>query len=126
MENEDLIDFSEARPAGLHSLRLPAFWVDKPVSWFLLVESCFRLIGINREQLRNDYLVSALTKEAISLALDVVERPSEHSPYTALKQSLLDSHQLTDLRKIAALNKMEPLGGRRPSERLASMLELGT
>ncbi len=28
MEDEDLIDFDEARPAGLHSLRLPAFWVD--------------------------------------------------------------------------------------------------
>jgi hypothetical protein len=31
MADEDLIDFEEARPAGLHGLRLPAFWVDKPV-----------------------------------------------------------------------------------------------
>jgi hypothetical protein len=35
-EDEDLIDFDEARPTGLHSLKLPAFWVDKPVSWFVL------------------------------------------------------------------------------------------
>jgi hypothetical protein len=41
MEDEDLIDFKEARPAGLNSLRLPAFWVDKPVSWFVLAESHF-------------------------------------------------------------------------------------
>ncbi len=60
MEDEDLIDFDEARPAGLHSLRLPAFWVDKPVSWFVLAESRFRLHGIHREQTRYDYLVSAL------------------------------------------------------------------
>jgi hypothetical protein len=39
MADEDLIDFEEARPAGLHSLRLPPFWVDKPVSWFVLAES---------------------------------------------------------------------------------------
>jgi hypothetical protein len=124
MDDEDLIDFTEARPAGLHSLRLPAFWPDKPVSWFVLGESRFRLHGIHREQTKYDYLVSALTKEAVSLVLDVVEHPPERFPSTALKQSLLDSHQLTDYQKIAALHKMEPLGGRKPSELLASMLEL--
>jgi hypothetical protein len=112
MEDEDLIDFDEARHAGLHSLRLPAFWVDKPVSWFVLAESRFRLHGINREQTRYDYLVSALTKEAVSLVLDIIEHPPERLPYTALKQSLLDSHQFTDYQKIAALHKMEPLEGR--------------
>ncbi len=76
MEDEDLIDFTEARPAGLHSLRLPVFWVDKPVSWFVLAESHFRLHRIHRQQTRYNYLVSALTKEAVSLALDVVEHPS--------------------------------------------------
>ncbi len=69
-------------------------------------------------------LVSALTKEAVSLVLDVVEHPPERLPYTALKQSLLDSHQLSDYQRIAALHKMEPLGGRKPSELLASMMEL--
>jgi hypothetical protein len=90
----------------------------------VLAESRFRLHGIHREQTRYDYLVSALTKEAVSLVLDVVEHPPEHHPYSALKQSLLDSHQLSDYQKIAALHKMEPLGGRKPSELLASMLEL--
>jgi hypothetical protein len=61
-----------------------------------------------------------MKEEAISIILDVVE----HHPYMALKQSPLDSHQLTDYQKIAALHKMEPLGGSKPSELLASMLEL--
>jgi NADPH-dependent ferric siderophore reductase len=122
MEDEDLIDFNEARPAGLHSLKLPAFWVDKRVSWFVLAESCFRLHGINRdrEQTRYDYLVSALTKETVSLVLDVVEHPPEQLPQAESARFA----QLTDYQKIAALHKMEPLGGRKPSEMLASMLEL--
>ncbi len=69
MADEDLIDFEEAGPTGPHSLRLPAFWVDKPMSWFVLAESWFRLHGIHREQTRYDYLVSALTKEAVSTFL---------------------------------------------------------
>jgi hypothetical protein len=89
MKDEDLIDFDEARPDDLNSLRLPPFWVDKPVSWFVLAESCFRLHGINREQTKYDYLVSALSKEAVSLVLDVVENSPEQLPYTAAKQSLL-------------------------------------
>ncbi len=97
--------------------------MDKPVSWFVLAESRFHLHGIHREQTRYDYLVSALTKEAVSLVLDVVEHPLERLPYSALKQSLLDSHQLSDYQHNAALHKMEPLVGRKPSELLASMLE---
>ncbi len=53
-----------------------------------------------------------------------VEHPLEHHPYSALKQSLLDSHQLTYYQKIATLHKMELLGGRKPSELLTSKLEL--
>jgi hypothetical protein len=111
MMDKDLIDFNKARPAGLISLKLPAFWIDKPVSWSVLAESQFRLHGIHREQTRYGYLLSALTKEAVSLIPHVVKHPPEHHPYSALKQSLLDSHELTDYQKIAALHKMEPLGG---------------
>ncbi len=73
----------------------------------MLVESRFRLHSINREQTVYDYLVLALTKEAISLVLDVVEHPPKHHPYTTLKQSLLDTHQLTDYQKIDALHNLE-------------------
>ncbi len=90
----------------------------------MLAESCFRLHSILREQTRYDYLVSALTKKAISLILDIVGHPPERLPYSALKQSLLDSHQLSDYQRIAALHKMEPLGSRKPSELLDYMLEL--
>ncbi len=85
MEDEDLMDFNKARPAGLHSLCLPSFWVDKPVSLFVLAESRFRLHGITQEQTRYNYLVSALTKEAISFVLDMAEHPPERFLYTALK-----------------------------------------
>jgi hypothetical protein len=109
---------------GLGGLRLPTFWVDKPASWFITAESWFRLYGINREQTRYDFLVAALSKEAVSLVLDIVESPPGHHPYTALKERLLESHQLKDYQRVSLLLRMEPLGGRKPSELLAAMLEL--
>jgi hypothetical protein len=125
MDEEDLIDFAaQPRVEGLGGLRLPTFWVDKPASWFITAESQFRLHGINREQNRYDYLVAALSKEAVSLVLDIVENPPQHHTYTALKERLLESHQLNDYQRVSLLFCMEPLGGRKPSELLAAMLEL--
>jgi hypothetical protein len=125
MDEEDLIDFAaQPRVEGLGGLRLPTFWVDKPASWFITAESRFRLHGINREQNRYDYLVAALSKEAVSLVLDMVENPPQHHPYTALKERLLESHQFNDYQRVSLLFQMEPLGGCKPSELLAAMLEL--
>jgi hypothetical protein len=115
---------NEMRPVRLHSLKLPVFWVDKPVSRFKLTESRFHLHGINREKTRYNKLVSVLIKETVSLVLDGMKHPPERFLYMASMQSLLDSHHLSDYRRITALHKLEPLGGRKPSELLASMLEL--
>ncbi len=98
--------------------------MDKPSSRFITAESRFRLHGIVWEQTRYDYLVAALSKEAVSLVLDIVENPPSHHPYTALKDWLLESHQLNDYKRVAMLFRMEPLGGSKPSELLAAMLEL--
>jgi hypothetical protein len=123
---EDLFDAEAvARPGPqFFNMRLPTFWVDKPSAWFVLAESRFRLHGVEGEQQRFDILLSALSKEALSSVLDVIERPDLLNPYTVLRDRLLSAHQLTDYQKIARLHKMEPLGARRPSELLSSMLEL--
>ncbi len=68
--------------------------------------------------------MAALSKEAVSLVLDIFENPPGHHPYTALKERLLESHQLNDYQRVSLLFRMEPLGGRKPSELLAAMLEL--
>ena len=106
------------------NVQLPPFWVDRPLSWFATVEARFRLNNIMDEQVRFDLLVNALPETAASLAVDVIEQPPAAYPYTALKHRLLSAHELTDYQKIARLLKMPPLGGRKPSELLAAMLDL--
>jgi len=111
-------------PSRYPVVSLPPFWSDKPLTWFGMVEARFRLHGITEEQYKYDLLANSLTKESSSLAVDIIENPPLSYPYTTLKQRLLSAHQLTDYQKIAQLLKMGPLGGRRPSELLAAMLEL--
>jgi len=106
------------------NITLPPFYADRPISWFAMAEGRFRLNNVWSEQNKFDLLINALPKESTSLVIDIIENPPATEPYAALKQRLLSAHQLTDYQKIAKLLKMEPLGGRRPSELLAAMMEL--
>jgi hypothetical protein len=56
--------------------------------------------------------------------LDLLENPDEQAPYSALKEKLLSSHELTNFERIEKLFQMEPLGGRKPTELLSEMLEI--
>jgi hypothetical protein len=122
---DDLLDLDgPQQPQQFYNMRLPSFWVDKPASWFVLAESRFRLHGVADEQRRFDLLLSSLSKESLSMVMDVIERPDLLQPYTTLRDRLLAAHQLSDYQRIARLHKMEPLGARKPSELLAAMLVL--
>jgi hypothetical protein len=54
--------------------------------------------------------------------MDVVDNIPEDFPYDTLKSRLLETHTLSDHEKLEILYKSEPLGGRKPSQMLASML----
>ncbi len=95
---------------GRQLVHLPPFWTDTPASWFALAESRFRIRDITDELTRFDFLVSSLTKESVRLVLDLVETPPEENPYTALKERLLSSHQLTNFQKIEKLHQLANLG----------------
>ena len=105
------------------NVQLPPFWTDRPMAWFATVEARFRLNHVEGEQLKFDLLVNALPVDVVAAAIDIVERPPAEFPYTALKHRLLSANELTDYQKISRLLKMEPLGGRRPSELLTAMLD---
>jgi len=120
---EDLIQFDDVLPR-IRDVRLPTFWHDKPASWFALAESRFRTYAVTSEQAKFDQLVGCLSKDSIGRVLDLVEHPPLFTPYTELKQRLLQAHQLTDYQKVDQLLKMEALGARKPSELLAAMLEV--
>lgn len=106
------------------SLRLAPFWPDTPAAWFGMAECQFHLRRITDERDKFCILVSSLSKDSIRLVSHLVEQPPADLPYTTLKATLLSSHQLTDFQRVELLHRVEPLGGRRPSELLAVMMEL--
>ncbi len=68
-------------------------------------------------------LPRGLPHELICLFADIMESEPSQTPYEDIKQRLVASHQLSDFHKAERLFQMPALGGRKPSELMAAMLE---
>ena len=104
------------------TVTLPPFWAARPAAWFAFAESKFREKAIISQRRRFDLLLAAMPEKILDQVMDVVDNIPEDFPYDTLKSRLLESHTLSDHEKLEILYKSEPLGGRKPSQMLASML----
>jgi hypothetical protein len=61
-------------------------------------------------------------EKVLDQIMDVVDNILEDFPCDTLKSRLLETHTLSDHEKLIVLYQSEPLGGRKPSQMLATML----
>lgn len=106
------------------SIKLPEFWKDAPVAWFGSVEAQFRLRNVIQEVDKFCLLTAALDKETTKQVVHLIVDPDTAAPYSKLKEALLTSHLITDFQRVELLLAIDSLGGRKPSQLLAEMLEL--
>jgi hypothetical protein len=110
------------RPPQPH-IKLPPFWPARPRAWFTYIEGRFRLNNVVDDQWKFDLVLAALPADIVAQVLDIIEEAPEGDQYQFFKEQLLRSHQLSDYEKFDRLVKMEPMGGRKPSQLLHDMLE---
>lgn len=106
------------------NFKLQPFWIDAPLAWFGGAEAQFRLRHVVAEADKFCLLVAALDKESARSVTHLVAEPDPVAPYSRLKEALLAAHLLTDFQRVEMLVAMDSLGGRKPSQLLADMLEL--
>lgn len=103
--------------------RLPPFQSEDPELWFLQVEPIF-LNGATEKE-KYSHLMAALPFAIVQRVRDVlVTLSTSETPYTSLKQLLLQRLAPSQEAKLEQLLQGEQLGDRRPSELLVSMLAL--
>jgi hypothetical protein len=71
-----------------------------------------------------DLLVAALPEKNLSQVMDIIKNIPAINPLEVLKLRLLEAHVLSDQEKMDALFQLGPLGDRKPSHLLASMLSV--
>ncbi len=66
----------------------------------------------------------SLPEKNLSQVMDIIKNIPAINPYEVLKLRLLEAHVLSDQEKMDALFQLGPLGDRKPSQLLASMLSV--
>jgi hypothetical protein len=121
-ENDNVAAADVANLPSYNAIRLTDFWCDAPVAWFKSTEALFKLRGVTDENIKYSLLLTAFCKIK-HLIGDNDDEPAADA-YRQLKAALVSSHMLSNYQKVEMLAKVEPLGGRRPSDLLNDMLEL--
>ncbi len=111
-------------PTHPSKLTLSTFWISEPAAWFALAEAKFRTSNITSQRVMFDLLVAALPEKHLSQVMDIIKAIPAINPYEVLKLRLLEAHLLSDQEKMDALFQLGPLGDRKPSQLLASMLSV--
>ena len=106
------------------NIKLPEFWPNNPVLWFSRAEFNFEVAGVVESRQKFIYVTNALPYDALTLVSDLVTVPPQEDPYRALKERLLISNKLTTVQMSEKVLDLPALGDRRPSQLLATMLEL--
>lgn len=113
-----LMQSNSAANVSAVSLKLPAFWPNLPVEWFLQVEALFSTRSISSQQTRFNYVLTALPCDVISTVIDVIQYDRENvsDPYDQLKAAILNRLVKSESRRIEELLNGTSMGDRTPSE----------
>ena len=110
------------------STKIPpiAPWTRRINQFFVLVESQFLRARIKDEHTRDGHLVCALDAESMRQAFNVLNPPDATTPYTKLKNRLIQVYGVQDNEREEFLIPLCPrqLGDRLPSRYAAEVIEM--
>jgi hypothetical protein len=113
----------EAGPNRSVEIKLPEFWPQAPVLWFSRAECMFTLRHVEDEVTKYCAVVACLPHDVLRQVADLLDITLLEEPYKQLKDRLLSAHELTPIQRADKVMQMADLGGQKPSQLLAAMLE---
>jgi hypothetical protein len=114
---------AEAVNARPTDVKLPEFWPHAPVLWFSRAECMFTLRHVEDDVIKYCSVVSSLPHDVLRQVADLLDITQLETPYQQLKDRLLSAHELTPVQRAEKIMQMPDLGGQKPSQLLAAMLE---
>ena len=84
---ENALKDSEAKVAAV-SVKLPPFWPDKAVLWFVQAEAQFLLRNITTDKTKFAHVMTMLDSKTAEYAMDIIRNPPEDDSYGTLKERL--------------------------------------
>jgi cleavage and polyadenylation specificity factor subunit 1 len=106
------------------AIRLPAFWTNRPASWFAQAEAQFHLAGITSEHTKFYHVIAQLGENYVDEVEDIINSPPQRDPYTTLKTELLKRLCPSKDQRALKFFEFEEMGDRKPSQFLRHLRSL--
>ena len=118
-ESDDNSESIATMPA---QVKLPEFWPLKAALWFARADTKFSTKGVTTELTKYLHTVAALPVEVADRVTDEILSPDQATPYTNLRQRLLDTYALDEYQRACGLLDMPARSSEKPSALLDAML----
>lgn len=104
--------------------KLPPFWKENPILWFIQVEAAFTLARITNDDTKFRYVILNLDSTTLPFVSDIVANPPPHDKYQALKDRIIRSFDETAESKLRKLIRGHEIGDDKPSNYLQRLRNL--
>ncbi|XP_036346921.1 uncharacterized protein LOC118756257 [Rhagoletis pomonella] len=98
------------------TVRAPPFSTERPALWFAQLESQFRNRSVSNENDMFHHAVSLIDTQSAAEVEAIILNPSTPTPYTLLKQTLIERLTKSKDAKLLHLLNDEEIGERTPSQ----------
>lgn len=98
------------------NIKLPPFWSNSPVSWFVQAEAQFALNKIKNDTAKYYNVITSLSQEISESISDLLVNPPKSNLYETLKTTLIQRNSLSIELRLKKLLSNEQMGDKKPSE----------
>ncbi|KYN12433.1 hypothetical protein ALC57_15400 [Trachymyrmex cornetzi] len=110
--------------AEFRYVRLPTFWKNRPILWFVQLESEFSACRIRSDDVKYSSVIRHLDKTTMISVTDVLENPPATDKYQKLKETLIARFTDSQKKQMRTLLMSIELGDKKPSHLLLEMRDL--
>lgn len=117
-------DNDQSIEANAVRVKLPTFWSNNPITWFIQAEAQFSLGRITIDSSKYYHVVATLPQDVAESISDLLQNPPANNMYAKLKSTLIERHSLSIEARIKKLISGEEIGDKKPSEYFRTLQRL--
>ncbi|XP_032691250.1 uncharacterized protein LOC116853960 [Odontomachus brunneus] len=122
--NQLAVQLQEDTVDSTKLVKLPPFWKNYPVLWFIQVESTFALSRITSDEVKYRCIIQNLEPAVMPFVSDLLMNPPFVNRYETIKQKIISLFEETDECRLRKLLQGYELGKEKPSHFLQRLKDL--